>query len=29
MSASEFAAFIRSDTERWADIIRRSGAKAE
>lgn len=25
----EFAAFLRSDSEKWADIIRRSGAKAE
>lgn len=29
MSPSEFADFIRRDTERWAEVIRRSGAKAE
>ena len=29
MPPPEFAAFIRSDTERWAEVIRRSGAKAE
>jgi len=29
MSPQEFAAFIRRDTERWADVIRRSGATAE
>jgi tripartite-type tricarboxylate transporter receptor subunit TctC len=26
---AEFAAFIRADTERWGEVIRRSGAKAE
>jgi hypothetical protein len=25
----EFAAFLRADSEKWADIIRRSGAKLE
>jgi tripartite-type tricarboxylate transporter receptor subunit TctC len=29
MSPPEFAAFVRRDTERWADVIRRSGATAE
>jgi tripartite-type tricarboxylate transporter receptor subunit TctC len=29
MSPPEFAAFIRRDTERWAEVIRRSGATAE
>ena len=29
MPPPEFAAFIRRDTERWAEVIRRSGAKAE
>jgi tripartite-type tricarboxylate transporter receptor subunit TctC len=29
MSAAQFAAFIRAETEKWGDIIRRSGAKAE
>jgi tripartite-type tricarboxylate transporter receptor subunit TctC len=29
MPPQEFAAFIRRDTERWAEVIRRSGAKAE
>jgi tripartite-type tricarboxylate transporter receptor subunit TctC len=29
MSPQEFAAFVRRDTERWADVIRRSGATAE
>jgi tripartite-type tricarboxylate transporter receptor subunit TctC len=29
MSPPEFAAFIRRDAERWAEVIRRSGAKAE
>jgi len=29
MPPGEFAAFIRRDTERWAEVIRRSGAKAE
>jgi tripartite-type tricarboxylate transporter receptor subunit TctC len=29
MATREFAAFIRRDTERWAEVIRRSGATAE
>jgi tripartite-type tricarboxylate transporter receptor subunit TctC len=29
MTSGEFAEFIRADTAKWADIIRRSGAKAE
>jgi tripartite-type tricarboxylate transporter receptor subunit TctC len=29
MPPREFAAFIRRDTERWAEVIRRSGATAE
>ena len=29
MAPPEFAAFIRRDTDRWADVIRRSGATAE
>lgn len=29
MSPAEFAAFIRSDSQRWGEVIRRSGAKAE
>ena len=29
MSPQQFAAFIREDTERWAPIIRASGAKVE
>jgi tripartite-type tricarboxylate transporter receptor subunit TctC len=29
MSPPEFAAFIRRDTERWAEVIRRSGATVE
>jgi tripartite-type tricarboxylate transporter receptor subunit TctC len=29
MSPPEFAAFIRRDTERWAEMIRRSGATVE
>ena len=29
MPPPEFAAFIRGDTERWADVIRRSGATVE
>ena len=29
MSAAQFASFIRAETEKWGDIIRRSGAKAE
>jgi tripartite-type tricarboxylate transporter receptor subunit TctC len=29
MSAGQFASFIRAETEKWGDIIRRSGAKAE
>jgi len=29
MPPPEFSAFIRRDTERWAEVIRRSGAKAE
>jgi len=29
MSPSEFAAFIRRDTERWSEVIRRSGATVE
>jgi tripartite-type tricarboxylate transporter receptor subunit TctC len=29
MLPPEFAAFVRRDTERWAEVIRRSGAKAE
>ena len=29
MSTAQFAAFIRAETEKWGDIIRRSGAKAE
>ena len=29
MTPEEFAAFIRADSAKWADIIRRSGAKAE
>jgi len=29
MSAAQFAAFIRTETEKWGGIIRRSGAKAE
>ena len=29
MSPPEFAAFVRRDTERWAEVIRRSGATAE
>jgi len=29
MSTAQFAAFIRVETEKWGDIIRRSGAKAE
>jgi tripartite-type tricarboxylate transporter receptor subunit TctC len=29
MRPDQFAAFIRADTEKWGEIIRRSGAKAE
>jgi tripartite-type tricarboxylate transporter receptor subunit TctC len=29
MTPAEFAAFVRADSEKWADIIRRSGAKLE
>jgi tripartite-type tricarboxylate transporter receptor subunit TctC len=29
MSPSEFAAFIRRDTQRWSEVIRRSGATVE
>ena len=29
MAPREFAAYIRRDTERWAEVIRRSGARAE
>jgi len=29
MTPEEFAAFIRADSGKWADVIRRSGAKAE
>jgi tripartite-type tricarboxylate transporter receptor subunit TctC len=29
MSAGQFASFIRAETEKWGDIIRRSGAKVE
>jgi tripartite-type tricarboxylate transporter receptor subunit TctC len=29
MSPPQFAAFVRTDSERWAAVIRRSGAKAE
>src|SRR2546428_445549 len=29
MSPAQFAGFIRAETEKWGDIIRRSGAKAE
>ena len=29
MTPGEFAAFLRADSEKWADIIRRSGAKPE
>ena len=29
MTPEQFAAFIRADTEKWAEIIRRSGARAE
>src|SRR2546427_1314897 len=29
MTPGEFAAFIRAETNKWGDIIRRSGAKAE
>jgi tripartite-type tricarboxylate transporter receptor subunit TctC len=25
----QFAAFLREDTERWADVVRRSGARLE
>jgi tripartite-type tricarboxylate transporter receptor subunit TctC len=29
MTPEEFAAFLRADSAKWADIIRRSGAKPE
>jgi tripartite-type tricarboxylate transporter receptor subunit TctC len=29
MGAAQFASFIRTETEKWGDIVRRSGAKAE
>jgi tripartite-type tricarboxylate transporter receptor subunit TctC len=29
MTPEEFAAFIRADSGKWADVVRRSGAKAE
>ena len=29
MSVEQFTAFVRAETDRWGDIIRRSGAKAE
>ena len=29
MTPEEFAAFIRAETEKWSEVIRRSGAKAE
>jgi tripartite-type tricarboxylate transporter receptor subunit TctC len=29
MSPAQFAGFIRAETDKWGDIIRRSGAKAE
>src|SRR6267142_1478567 len=29
MAPADFAAFVRTDSEKWADIIRRSGAQAE
>jgi tripartite-type tricarboxylate transporter receptor subunit TctC len=29
MTPEQFSAFIRAETEKWSDVIRRSGAKAE
>ena len=29
MSPGEFAAFVRAETAKWGDIIRRSGARAD
>ncbi len=29
MTPEQFAAFIRAETDKWGDIIRRSGARAE
>ena len=29
MTPEQFGEFLRADTEKWADIIRRSGAKVE
>jgi tripartite-type tricarboxylate transporter receptor subunit TctC len=29
MTPEEFAAFLRADSAKWADIIRRSGVKLE
>jgi tripartite-type tricarboxylate transporter receptor subunit TctC len=29
MTPQQFAAFIREDTERWAPVIRASGARVE
>jgi tripartite-type tricarboxylate transporter receptor subunit TctC len=29
MTPDQFTEFVRAETKKWADVIRRSGAKAE